>query len=122
VNNHVLTRWGTSRLDAISGLAVHTWGKKLRAEGYAQATVTTIVKIMTMMLADATDERLIPVNPIQDTRQVTARLQPDIPPVSRRTLSWTSRRRERTVSGSGCASGTMTAPSRLWPHRLLRRP
>jgi integrase len=48
---------------------VHTWGKKLRAEGYAQATVVTIIKIMTMMLADAADERLIPINPIQPRRR-----------------------------------------------------
>lgn len=69
VRNHILPRWGTARLDAISGLAVHTWGKKLRAEGYTQATVVTIIKVMSMMLADATDERLIPANPIQPRRR-----------------------------------------------------
>jgi integrase len=69
IRNHILTRWGTTRLDAISGLAVHTWGKKLRADGYAQATVVTIIKVMSMMLADATDERLIPANPIQPRRR-----------------------------------------------------
>lgn len=69
VNNHILARWGSTRLDAISGLAVHTWGKKLRAEGYAQGTVVTIVKVMSMMLADAADERLISANPIQPRRR-----------------------------------------------------
>src|SRR5689334_8509403 len=64
IRNHILARWGTSRLDAISGLAVHAWGKKLRAEGYAQATVVTIIKVMAMMLADAADEHLIAANPI----------------------------------------------------------
>jgi hypothetical protein len=65
VRNHILARWGDVRLDAISGLAVHTWAKKLRADGYALATVTTITKVMSMMLADAADEHLIAVNPIQ---------------------------------------------------------
>lgn len=69
VKNHVLARWGSTRLDGISGLAVHTWSKKLRAEGYAAATVTTIRKVMSMMLADAADEHLIPVNPIQPRRR-----------------------------------------------------
>lgn len=67
--NHIIPRWGTSRLDAISGLAVHTWAKKLRADGYAVSTVATITKIMSMMLADAADERLIPANPIRPRRR-----------------------------------------------------
>ncbi|GDY33592.1 tyrosine-type recombinase/integrase [Gandjariella thermophila] len=74
--NHILPRWGTTRLDAISGLAVHTWAKKLRADGYAVATVTTITKIMSMMLADAADERLIPANPIRPRRRGRRRHQP----------------------------------------------
>jgi integrase len=74
--NHILSRWGNTRLDAISGLAVHTWGKKLRADGYAVSTVATIIKIMSMMLADAVDERLIPANPIQPRRRGRRRHQP----------------------------------------------
>ncbi|HEX5116321.1 MAG TPA: site-specific integrase [Pseudonocardiaceae bacterium] len=74
--NHILARWGTSSLDAISGLAVHTWAKKLRGEGYAVSTVTTITKIMSMMLADAAEERLIAANPIQPRRRGRRRHQP----------------------------------------------
>lgn len=74
--NHILPRWGTSSLDTISGLAVHTWAKKLRAEGYAVSTVSTIIKVMSMMLADAADERLIPANPIQPRRRGRRRHQP----------------------------------------------
>ncbi|AXB43243.1 hypothetical protein [Amycolatopsis albispora] len=73
--NHILPRWGNTSLSGVSGLAVHTWGKKLRAQGYAQNTVNTIIKIMTMMLVDATDERLIPVNPIQPRRRGRRRHQ-----------------------------------------------
>jgi hypothetical protein len=69
IRNHILTRWGATRLDSISGLAVHTWAKKLRADGYALATVSTITKVMSMMLADAADERLIAANPIQPRRR-----------------------------------------------------
>jgi integrase len=57
-------------------MAVHTWTKKLRADGYAQATVATITKLMSMMLADAADERLIPANPIQPRRRGRRRHQP----------------------------------------------
>lgn len=74
--NHISPRWGTSSLAAISGLAVHTWAKKLRGQGYAQATVTTIVKLMSMMLADAAEERLIAFNPIQPRRRGRRRHQP----------------------------------------------
>jgi integrase len=74
--NHILARWGDTRLDAISGLAVQTWAKKLRAEGYALATVTTITKVMSMMLADAADERLILANPIQPRRRGRRRHEP----------------------------------------------
>jgi integrase len=74
--NHIVPRWGTTSLDSISGLAVHTWAKKLRGEGYALSTVTTITKIMSMMLADAADERLITANPIQPRRRGRRRHQP----------------------------------------------
>jgi integrase len=74
--NHILPRWGASSLDAISGLAVHTWAKKLRGEGYALSTVTTITKVMSMMMADAAEERLITANPIQPRRRGRRRHQP----------------------------------------------
>ncbi|OZM76567.1 tyrosine-type recombinase/integrase [Pseudonocardia sp. MH-G8] len=67
--NHILPRWGTTRLNKISGIAVTAWVKKLRADGYASATVTTILKLLNMMLADAADERLIPANPIRPHRR-----------------------------------------------------
>lgn len=76
--NHILPRWGASSLDAISGLAVHTWAKKLRGEGYAMSTVSTVIKVMSMMLADAADERLIPINPIQPRRRGRRRHQPRV--------------------------------------------
>ena len=66
---HIQPRWGTTALNDISGLEVRVWAKKLRTAGYASATITTILKVLTMMLADAVDERLIPVNPIRPQRR-----------------------------------------------------
>ncbi|GHF66608.1 hypothetical protein FHX82_006563 [Amycolatopsis bartoniae] len=68
-NNHILPRWGTTGLNAISNLQVRSWAKKLRGQGYATSTVATIVKILTMMLADAADEELLPANPIRPHRR-----------------------------------------------------
>lgn len=69
VRCHIQPRWGTTALNDISGLEVRVWAKKLRATGYATATITTIVKVLTMMLADAADERLIAANPIRPQRR-----------------------------------------------------
>ncbi|MGD9527827.1 tyrosine-type recombinase/integrase [Pseudonocardia sp.] len=79
--NHIRPRWGTTPLGDISGIAVAAWAKKLRAEGYAAATVATILKIFSMMLADAADERLIPANPIRPRRRGRRRHEPVTEPV-----------------------------------------
>ncbi|GAA1291854.1 site-specific integrase [Saccharothrix xinjiangensis] len=67
--NHLLPRWGTNPVEAIGNLAVHTWANQLRARGLAVSTVKTIVKLLTMMLADAADEGLIPTNPVRPRRR-----------------------------------------------------
>jgi len=79
--NHIRPRWGTTTLGEISGIAVAAWAKTLRAEGYAAATVATILKIFSMMLADAADERLIPANPIRPRRRGRRRHEPVTEPV-----------------------------------------
>jgi integrase len=66
---HILTRWGGMDLKDISGMEVHKWAAGLRRGGYAHSTVTTLVKLMSMMLADAARERLIPENPIHPQRR-----------------------------------------------------
>ena len=68
-HTHILPRWGTTALGDITGTAVNVWANKLRARGYAASTVTTILKILTMILGDAADERLIPANPIRRQRR-----------------------------------------------------
>ncbi|MGI8311790.1 tyrosine-type recombinase/integrase [Saccharopolyspora hattusasensis] len=74
--NHILPQWGNTSLNDIAGSAVHGWSKKLRAKGYANSTVITIVKILSMMLADAAHERLIPANPVRPQRRGKRRRAP----------------------------------------------
>jgi integrase len=69
VRNHILPRWGGSAVGDISGMDVQVWARQVRRAGYAESTVSTIVKILSMMLADAVEERLIPVNPIRARRR-----------------------------------------------------
>ncbi|WP_245931785.1 tyrosine-type recombinase/integrase [Actinokineospora auranticolor] len=69
LRNHIEPRWGASALSAITGIAVTAWAKKKRAEGYARSTTSTMVKLLTMMLADAADERLIIANPVRPNRR-----------------------------------------------------
>jgi integrase len=73
---HLLPRWGSTGLGDISNIAVQTWAKKLRADGYAHTTVRSIVKLLSLMLADAADERLIAANPIRPQRRGRRRHQP----------------------------------------------
>lgn len=82
-NNHVLPRFGDTGIGHITGIAVRTWAKSLRAAGYADSTVATIVKLLSMMLADAANERLIPANPIRPERRRRRRRQR-----RRRTIIW----------------------------------
>jgi integrase len=69
LTNHIEPRWGQTSLSDITGIAVAAWTKKLRATGYAPATVATITKVLSMMLADAADDKLITANPIRPRRR-----------------------------------------------------
>ena len=60
---HILLRWGATPLGAITALGVNKWISDLRQLGYANTTVATIVKVLSMILTDAADEGLIPTNP-----------------------------------------------------------
>jgi hypothetical protein len=59
---HVLPRWSDTKLGEITSSAVAEWLKRLR-ERYAASTVVTLRTILSMILDDAVDERLIPANP-----------------------------------------------------------
>ena len=68
-DNHILARWGTTPIAELTGTDIHIWASKLRRGGYADSTVVTIVKVLSMMLADAAAERLLPANPIRPQRR-----------------------------------------------------
>lgn len=67
--NHIVPRWGPVPFDGIGNLAAHTWAAQLRATGLADSTVKTIMKLLNMMLSDAADENIIPINPIRPRRR-----------------------------------------------------
>src|SRR4051812_30307184 len=60
---------GRHPLNAITTLGVNKWISDLRQLGYANATVATIVKVLSMILTDAADEGLIPTTPIRRYRR-----------------------------------------------------
>jgi len=69
LRNHILPRWGEHGLGEISAIRVNAWYKQLRADGYAASTVATIGKLLSMLLSDAADERLIAANPLLGSRR-----------------------------------------------------
>ncbi|SDN05397.1 tyrosine-type recombinase/integrase [Allokutzneria albata] len=70
LDNHILPRWKTTPLNEITNRAARAWEKKLRAEGkLAPVTIDGILKLLTLILADAADEKLIAANPIRPRRR-----------------------------------------------------
>jgi hypothetical protein len=82
LRNHIQPRWGTTTLSHISPLAVTAWRKSLR-QRYAAKTVDGIVLVLSMMLDDAVDERLIPANPVHRRRRRGRRRDHQPSPVER---------------------------------------
>src|SRR5262249_57607612 len=77
---HLLPRWGEIALGEITTLQVTVWIKGLADAGYAPATIAGIVKLLSMMLTDAVEERLIPFNPARQRRRRgrrSQRIQPE---------------------------------------------
>jgi len=68
LRNHILPRWGCTTLGQITASAVTAWVKDLRTR-LAAATVAGIVTVLSMMLEDAVDERLIATNPVHRRRR-----------------------------------------------------
>lgn len=60
---HILPRFGATPLAAITTLDI-TLGAKALAERYAPTTISSLINLLSMILADAADQHLIPANPI----------------------------------------------------------
>ena len=69
LRRHILPRWGDHGLVDISGIKAAAWAKELRAAGYSAVTVAAVLKLLSLLLADATEERLIAANPIRARRR-----------------------------------------------------
>lgn len=68
LNRHVLPRWGRSRLCDITPAQLTAWAQDLSAAGYARSTISSLIKLLSMMLIDAVDARLIEANPVAQRR------------------------------------------------------
>jgi integrase len=69
LHNHIKPRWGDIALAEISNLKAQAWKKKLRAKPLAQVSVDGILKLLSLILADAAEEKLIAANPIRARRR-----------------------------------------------------
>lgn len=66
---HIPPRFGPIPLGSITALDIKLWTKQAAEDGYAQATITGWVNLLSMILTDAVDQRLIPANPIHKHRR-----------------------------------------------------
>jgi integrase len=69
LHRHVLPRWGEYRLCDITPGQVSAWARDLDPAGYACSTVSSQIKLLSMMLTDAVDTRLIARNPVRQRRR-----------------------------------------------------
>src|SRR6266568_2806608 len=69
LRGHILPRWGDVALADITGSDVAAWAKKLRQTGLADVTVTDTLKVFTLILNDAVDDRLLPASPVRRRRR-----------------------------------------------------
>ena len=51
------------------GVGVTEWARELERDGYAPSTVSSQLNLLSMLLTDAADERLIPFNPVRRRRR-----------------------------------------------------
>jgi integrase len=66
---HILPRFGATPMGTITTLDIKLWTKDATEDGYARATITGWVNLLSMILTDAVDQRLIPANPIHKRRR-----------------------------------------------------
>lgn len=66
---HLLARFGSTPIGAITALQVDAWKTAAADAGYAAASVSSWANLLSMILVDAVDERLIAVNPVRQRRR-----------------------------------------------------
>ncbi|MBC6451690.1 tyrosine-type recombinase/integrase [Actinokineospora xionganensis] len=73
---HILPRWAETPLADITSLKAHAWAKTLRRDGLADVTVSDTLKLLTLIMSDAAEDKLIPANPIRARRRGRGRRSP----------------------------------------------
>src|SRR5690349_8775774 len=68
LRRHILAHWGEHGLVDISGIKAAAWAKDLRTR-YSPTTVAAVMELLSLLLADAAEERLIQANPIRAQRR-----------------------------------------------------
>lgn len=56
-------------MGAITALGVTEWAREPERGGFASSTVSSQLNLLSMLLTDAADERLIPFNPVRRGRR-----------------------------------------------------
>src|SRR4051812_39054954 len=79
VRGHILPKFGALSLGAITALGVTEWARQLERDGYAPSTVSSQINLLSMLLTDAADERLIPFNPVRRRRRRGRRSRRAVP-------------------------------------------
>lgn len=69
LTNHILPQWGSTALNGITGIKVMAWAKTLRKNGYSDNTIGHIHKVLSLLLSDAADDRVITANPLHGRRR-----------------------------------------------------
>ena len=68
VRKHIEPRWGDTAFADFKNLKIQAWAKELRAH-LSAVTVQGITKLLSLILSDAVDEKLIAANPIRPPRR-----------------------------------------------------
>jgi len=76
---HILPKFGALPLGAITALGVTEWARQLEQDGYAPSTVSSQLNLLSMLLTDAANERLIPFNPVRRRRRRGRRSRRAVP-------------------------------------------
>lgn len=63
LRNSILPRWGECEIGSITAMDVAIWRKQLRSR-YAVSTIDGIMCLLSMMMEDAVDQRMIVANPV----------------------------------------------------------
>ncbi|HEX3780288.1 MAG TPA: tyrosine-type recombinase/integrase [Pseudonocardiaceae bacterium] len=66
---HILPRFGTTAMGDIAASDIRMWKMEAAKDGYASTTISSWVNLLSMILTDAMDERLIAANPVKQMRR-----------------------------------------------------